>query len=35
MTCMTHATQIHLRLREAAREFLDFVVGIGSGNFAR
>ena len=35
MTCVAHAVQIDLRFRNAPREFLDFSVGIRSGNFAR
>ena len=35
MTCITHAAQIDLRFRDSAREFMDFRVGAGAGNFAR
>ena len=35
MARITHAAQIDLRFGDLAREFLDFGVGAGPGNFAR
>ncbi len=35
MARITHTAQIDLRFGDPAREFLDFSVGVGPGNFAR